>query len=181
MKKYGFINNLGELKLIQNSIYKGSGKFVGITRNGGAFIHTGTESRQLTRDEIRTYLNLTPEQVDSVIRSRGKVDFDLPKGDGNFKPTSIEKFENTQQVRVENKDTLAGREMSITKASVDDSNEVNLDQGLNDSVSLGQSEIKSLSLKNQVKYLRNRVKWFEENYVSKEQMIEIMQAILQEK
>jgi len=187
MKRYGFINNLGELKLIQNSIYKGSDNFVGITRNGGAFIHTGTESRQLSRDEIGSYLNLTPEQVESVIRSRGKVDFDSSKENGVAKAqpstqsVEIKKSENTQQVRVDIKDTQMGREMYDTKASVDDSNKVDPNLDFDGSVSLGKSELKSLSLKNKVNYLKNRIKWIEENYVSKEQMIEILQAILQEK
>lgn len=184
MKKYGFINNLGELKIIQTSIYKGEGNYVGITRNGWAYIYLGNESKRLTREELISHLNLTPEQVDSVIRSRGKIEFDSSKGNGE-KPvdiqSNVEKFEITQQVKAEKKDTQVGREMSDAKASVDAPSEVEFDKEPSGAVSLDKSEIKSLSLKNQVKYLRNRVKWFEDNYVSKDQMIEILQTILQEK
>lgn len=185
MKKYGFINNLGELKMIQNSIYKGSGNFVGITRNGWAYIYTGTEPRKLTKEEVRQILNLTPDQVESVIRSRGKVDFGSSIGNSEdvfLTQPIIEKFEKTQQVRADIKDTQKGREKNHAKASVDDSNKVKKEQLQEEiPVSLDKSKLRSLSLKNQVKYLRNRIEWLEENYVSKEQMIEIMQAILQEK
>jgi len=188
MKNYGFINNLGELKLIQNNVYKGDGKFIGITRNGGAYIHTGTESKQLSREEVGSYLNLTPDQVDSVIRSRGKVDFGSSKENGGSnmlkskESIGVKKFENTQQVRAEIKDTPRGREKTDAKASTVEASKVNPDhKDFDGAVSLDKSEIKSLSLKNQVRYMRNRLKWIEENYVSKEQMIEIIQAILQEK
>lgn len=186
MKNYGFINNLGELKLIQNNVYKGTNKFVGITRNGLAFIHTGTEAKQLSREELSSYLNLTPEQVDSVIRSRGKVDFDLSKANGIVatqpaEVIGVKKFENTQQVRAEIKDTQEGREKTGAKASTVDSSKVDSEVAPDGAVALDLSGIKALSLKNQVKYIRNRMKWLEDNYVSKEQMIEIMQAILQEK
>lgn len=181
MKNYGFINNLGELKLIQNSIYKGSDKFVGITRNGLCYIHTGTESKQLSKEEVGSYLNLTPEQVESVVRSRGKVVFDSSKENKPFVTPIVKKDASTQQVRAEIKDTQKGREKANAKASIVETTEVELEKAPEGIVSLELSEIKSLSLKNQVKYMRNRIKWLEDNYVSKEQMIEIIQSLLQEK
>lgn len=186
MKNYGFINSLGELKVIQNDIYKGEGFFVGITRNGTPYVHTGTESRKITRDEMASYLQLTPEQADSVIKSRGKVQFDSSKDNGLAKANPLEsngvkKLSLAKQAKVENMDTQLGREKSETVASGLVGSEVESTDIYSGAVSLEKSELKSLSLKNQVRYMRNRLTWFEDNYVSKEQLMEIIQALLGEK
>lgn len=186
MKNYGFINSLGELKVIQNNIYKGEGYFVGITRNGSPYIHTGTESKKITRDDMAAYLQVTPEQAEKIIKSRGKVQFDSSKDNGLAKAKPLEsngvkKLSPTKQAKVENMDTQLGREKSEAVASGLVDSEVDSTDIYSGAVSLEQSKLKGLSLKNQVKYMRNRIAWFEDNYVSKEQMMEIIQALIGEK
>lgn len=181
MKKYGFINNLGELKVVQTTLYKGMDKFVGITRNGLAYIHNGNEARQLTKEEVASYLNLTSAQVDSVIRSRGKVDFDVSKENSAPVSNNVKKSMETQHVKAETKDTLKGREMTDATTSTVSQGKVNIVEEQDETVSLDQSELKSLSLKNKVKYVTKRLKFIEENYVSKEQMMKIIQALMEGK
>ena len=186
MKNYGFINSLGELKVIQNSIYKGDGYFVGITRNGTPYVYSGTESRRITKEEMSSYLQVTPEQADRIIKSRGKVQFDSSKDNGLAKAKPLEsngvkKLSLTKQVKVENMDTQLGREKSEAVASGLVDNEVESTEIYSGAVSLEQSKLKALSLKNQVKYMRNRLLWLEDNYVSKEQLMEIIQALVGEK
>ncbi len=186
MKKYGYINNLGELKLIQNNMKDSSEKFIGITKSGMFYIYTGSETKKLTKEEVGSYLNLTPEQVISIIKTRGKINFNSSKdGDEGVTPPSvipdIKKSEINSQVRAEIKETQMGKEMTHAKASVVDSGKVDSEFIADGSTSLDVSKLKSLSLKNQVKYIRNRITWVEENYVTKEQMVEIIKTILQEK
>lgn len=156
MNKYGYINNLGELKLIQKSIYKGKGNYVGITKNGWAYIYNGTTSERLSKTELCSYLDLTPEQVDKVLKSKGTVKFDEPK--------KVEEVVNEKQ---EVGYLMKPKKKTSKKQSV--------------SLDIEKDELDKMSSKNQIKYLRDKLVWLEENTVTKDQLIAVVAELMKDK
>lgn len=184
MAKYGFINNFEELKTLQNKSLEEV--FIGINKNGFAYFFDGKKTIKINKDQLKLVLELTTEQIDKVLRSRGSFQFDFSKDSSveNLTVNSVNesrKSENLlrrQAVVTRNMDTPGGKEKSlVTDAEVDQS-EVNFsfDDSL-DAISLEKSNSRTISLKNRIKELSRRVEWLEKNTVTKEQMIQIVQSL----
>ena len=184
MAKYGSINNVGELKILQNS--SPDEVFIGINKNGFAYVYDGREAKKLTRDQLKAALNLTPEQIDKVLKTRGTAQFDFSKEDsvGEKAVKSVkeskraEKLVKKQTVVAGNMDIPGGKEKSTVANAGVDSGKVNsfVDDSKN-TTSLEKSNSRTISLKNRVKELSRRVEWLEQNTVTKEQMIQIVQSL----
>jgi hypothetical protein len=77
MAKYGSINNVGELKIHQNS--NPNEVFIGINKNGFAYVFDGREAKKLTKEQLTAALQFTPEQIDKILKTRGTARFDFSK------------------------------------------------------------------------------------------------------
>lgn len=185
MAKYRSINNIGELKIIQNA--NPNEVFIGIHTNGFAFVFDGKDAKQLTRNQLKAALNLTPQQIDKVLKTRGKVQFDFSKevsvGKKAVKPAieskRAEKSVKKQTVVARNMDIPGGKEKSVAADAGVTSGKVSslLKKDLKNAASLDKSNSRTISLKNRVKELSRRVEWLEKNTVTKEQMIQIVQSL----
>jgi hypothetical protein len=177
MAKYGSINNVGELKLIQNA--NPDEVFIGINKNGFAYFFDGKQPVKITKEQLKSVLQLTAEQVDKVLKSKGTYQFDFFK-DSSFKIESriAEKSLNKQTVVAKNMDIPGGKEKSIVIDAGVNSDKVGFsDEDFLDPASLNKSNSRTLSLKNRIKELSRRVEWLEQNTVTKEQMIQIIQSL----
>jgi hypothetical protein len=224
-QKYGMINNIGELKHIQTSMYKGEGFFIGITRNGFGYIYDGKITKKLTREEIGIHLSMNPEQVLQMLRKRDQLSFNSSKERAHDITNAFESVsdESTRVIEkgaaikesfrnmfsksktdtrnetlgggrtMENMDISVGREMSsdVTSQSnkVASKNQlkdikhtvqktVNQAQDLvSDVLSFEESNEDKKSLKKQVRDLTKKVELLEQNMVTKEQMIKIIESL----
>jgi hypothetical protein len=177
MAKYGSINNVGELKLIQNA--NPDEVFIGINKNGFAYFFDGKQPVKITKEQLKSVLQLTAEQVDKVLKSKGTYQFDFSR-DSSFGIESriAEKSLNKQTVVAKNMDIPGGKEKSIVIDAGVNSDKVSFsDEDSLDPASLNKSNSRTLSLKNRIKELSRRVEWLEQNTVTKEQMIQIVQSL----
>lgn len=184
MAKYGSINNVGELKIHQN--LNPNEVFIGINKNGFAYVFDGREAKKLNKEQLTAALQLTPEQIDKILKTRGTAQFDFSKENSieekAVRPAKesrkVEKLVKAQTVVTENMDIPGGKEKSKVANAAVPSSKVN--DSVKDSleaVSLDKSNSRTLSLKNRVKELSRRVEWLEQNTVTKEQMIQIVRSL----
>jgi hypothetical protein len=225
LQKYGLVNNIGEIKLIQLNSYKGEGFFVGITKNGFAYIYDGKETKKLTKEEIGQHLSLNQEQVLQLLRRREQFSFDASKERSHDITNAFESVsdEGTRVIEkdvsstnafkqlfskqkqdinnktaegghnVKNMDISVGREMSSGHAhqstKVVTNNKASLGKQLiknviaqtqdsiSDALSFEESNEDKKSLKKQVRDLTRKVQQLEDQMVTKEQMIKIIESL----
>lgn len=190
MKQYGYINSMGEMKSLQAS-YQGAGEFIGFNRNGHAFIHNGFETIKISKKEIGERLGFTPDQVSLLIKNRGKIDLVSQSVSTSSKgETEVKKVEKTGAISGKKLDNAGRREKSSTKNAkvqpreVDPSSEIEAKKLAGkqkiDEVSL-DDDFNKLTLKKKVVFLKKRIEYLEENYVSKEQLKSVVAEILKER
>lgn len=78
MRFYGPINNLQELQDLQKKASEHECIAVGVTPSGAAYKFDETKNMSITLkpEEIEVILDLSESQVEELINSRGKVDFE---------------------------------------------------------------------------------------------------------
>jgi len=197
MKNYGYVNNMGEVKQIQMNTYDGEGYYVGITRNGFAYIYENELLRKLTKVEIGSYLGLTSAEVMQLLRSRGKIEFDSSKGsdvDGASVPTvvikkksllskvlskDVEKPLPDEVVVDAGMDNRKVREKPVKTRSSSKRDKVNAKKEIaQKAADVPSDEVSSLEESNKPKRsMKTRLKEIEKNYVTKEQLIEVVKSI----
>ena len=193
MKNYGYVNNKGEVKQIQLNTYDGTGYYVGIDRNGFAYVYENALLKKLTKNEVASYLGLTSDQVSKLIKARGKIEFGSSReGDGiianvvskeskksNVFSKRAKKTSPSLPVEEEEMDIPREREKSPTSRSAKRKDKVSLKkEAKTTALQNNKSEVPSLEEANSPKVsLKNRVKHIENNYVTKEQLIAVVEAI----
>jgi len=197
MKNFGYVNNMGEVKQIQLNTYTGEGHYVGITRNGFAYVYENELLRKLSKVEIGSYLGLTSAEVMQLLRARGKIEFGSSKGsdvDGASVPTDVIKKKSLlskvlskdvekplldEAVVDTGMDNRKVREKSGKARSVSKQDKVNAKKEIKQKkAEVLSDEVSSLEESNKPKRsMKTRLKEIEKNYVTKEQLIAVVKSI----